>query len=147
MYNEEIIHSKRRCYKQQYEGLQILSSKNQIASLHNKQIGTQDCTFQLHDMVQSGNQYFRFYDIPYCRGSYLWWSVVNSVGSNETSNGYFNEITKQRIELILHPIQIRIYITFEKLIDKLNPKDPVKFLDQICTDKIEPFIDGKYAEL
>ena len=40
-----------------------------------------------------------------------------------------------------------VYITFEKLIDKLNPKDPVKFLDQICTDKIEPFIDGKYAEL
>jgi DNA polymerase elongation subunit (family B) len=33
------------------------------------------------------------------------------------------------------------------LIDKLNPKDPVKFLDQICTEKIEPFIDGKYAEL
>ena len=33
------------------------------------------------------------------------------------------------------------------MIDKLNPKDPVKFLDQICTEKIEPFIDGKYAEL
>ena len=40
-----------------------------------------------------------------------------------------------------------VYITFEALVDKLKPKDPVKFLDTICSETIEKFIGGKYQEL
>jgi hypothetical protein len=40
-----------------------------------------------------------------------------------------------------------IYVTFDKLVEKLNPKNPVDFLDTIAKEKLEPFIDKSYEEL
>ena len=40
-----------------------------------------------------------------------------------------------------------IYVTFEKLIEKYEPKSPVDFLDVVAKEKIEPYINKSYQEL
>ena len=40
-----------------------------------------------------------------------------------------------------------IYVTFDALIQKVNPKNPIDFLDTIAKEKIEPFIDKSYKQL
>ena len=40
-----------------------------------------------------------------------------------------------------------IYVTFDELVSKVNPKNPIDFLDTIAKEKIEPFIDKSYKQL
>ena len=40
-----------------------------------------------------------------------------------------------------------VYIRMSKLVDKFNPKDPVKFLDKICSEHFEPVLTKSYADL
>jgi DNA polymerase elongation subunit (family B) len=40
-----------------------------------------------------------------------------------------------------------LYINMGGLVDKVKPKDPVKFLDKVATEKIEPLLDNAYLKL
>ena len=146
MYNERSSFKKKMLQAtQQYEDTKDPKFKNQIASLHNKQMALKIALNSAYGAV--GNQYFRFYDIRIAE-AVTYGGQLSIRWIEQALNGYFNEILKTENEdYVIASDTDSVYITFEKLIDKLNPKDPVKFLDQICTDKIEPFIDGKYAEL
>ena len=146
MYNERSSFKKKMLQAtQQYEDTKDPKFKNQIASLHNKQMALKIALNSAYGAV--GNQYFRFYDIRIAE-AVTYGGQLSIRWIEQALNEYFNEILKTENEdYVIASDTDSVYITFEKLIDKLNPKDPVKFLDQICTDKIEPFIDGKYAEL
>ena len=146
MYTERTVFKKRMLDAQQnFENTKDPKYKNQIASLHNKQMALKIALNSAYGAV--GNQYFRFYDIRIAE-AVTYGGQLSIRWIEQALNEYFNEILKTEDEdYVIASDTDSVYITFEKLIDKLNPKDPVKFLDQICTDKIEPFIDGKYAEL
>jgi hypothetical protein len=94
-----------------------------------------------------GNQYFRFYDIRIAEA--VTYSGQLSIRWIEIAlNKYLNELMKtEDVDYILASDTDSVYITFESLIEKLKPKDPVKFLDTICKEKIETFINQKYQEL
>ena len=146
MYNDRTIFKKKMLDAQQkFEDTKDPKYKNQIASLHNKQMSLKIALNSAYGAV--GNQYFRFYDIRIAE-AVTYGGQLSIRWIEKALNQYFNEILQTEDEdYVLASDTDSVYITFEKLIDKLNPKDPVKFLDQICTEKIEPFIDGKYAEL
>ena len=146
MYNERSSFKKKMLQAtQQYEDTKDPKFKNQIASLQNKQMALKIALNSAYGAV--GNQYFRFYDIRIAE-AVTYGGQLSIRWIEQALNEYFNEILKTEDEdYVIASDTDSVYITFEKLIDKLNPKDPVKFLDQICTDKIEPFIDGKYADL
>ena len=146
MYNERSAFKKKMLQvTQEYENTKDPKFKNQIASLQNKQMALKIALNSAYGAV--GNQYFRFYDIRIAE-AVTYGGQLSIRWIEQALNEYFNEILKTEDEdYVIASDTDSVYITFEKLIDKLNPKDPVKFLDQICTDKIEPFIDGKYADL
>ena len=131
--------------QQKYEDTKDPKYKNQIASLHNKQMALKIALNSAYGAI--GNQYFRFYDIRIAEAvtfggqlSIRWIEVA--------LNKYLNELLKTENEdYILASDTDSVYITFESLVEKLQPKDPVKFLDTICSDTIEPFISKKYQEL
>ena len=146
MYNERSAFKKKMLQvTQEYENTKDPKFKNQIASLQNKQMALKIALNSAYGAV--GNQYFRFYDIRIAE-AVTYGGQLSIRWIEQALNEYFNEILKTEDEdYVIASDTDSVYITFEKLIDKLNPKDPVKFLDQICTDKIEPFIDSKYADL
>ena len=130
---------------QNYEKTKDVKYKNMIPKLHNKQMALKIALNSAYGAV--GNQYFRFYDIRIAE-AVTYGGQLSIRWIEQALNDYFNEILKtENVDYVIASDTDSVYITFEKLMDKLNPKDPVKFLDTICTEKIEPFIDGKYAEL
>ena len=146
MYTERSVFKKKMLQAtQQYENTKDPKFKNEISSLQNKQMALKIALNSAYGAV--GNQYFRFYDIRIAE-AVTYGGQLSIRWIEQALNEYFNEILKTENEdYVIASDTDSVYITFEKLIDKLNPKDPVKFLDQICTDKVEPFIDSKYAEL
>ena len=146
MYNERSAFKKKMLQvTQEYENTKDPKFKNQIASLQNKQMALKIALNSAYGAV--GNQYFRFYDIRIAE-AVTYGGQLSIRWIEQALNEYFNELLKtENVDYVIASDTDSVYITFEKLMDKLNPKDPVKFLDTICREKIEPFIDSKYAEL
>ena len=58
-----------------------------------------------------------------------------------------NLLKTDDVDYVLTSDTDSVYITFDKLVEKFSPKNPVDFLDTIAKEKIEPFIDASYQEL
>ena len=94
-----------------------------------------------------GNQYFRYYDLLIAEGittagqlSIRW--IENKV------NQYMNKLLDtDNKDYVIASDTDSIYVTFDKLVEKFNPKNTVNFLDTIAKEKLEPFIDKSYQEL
>ena len=94
-----------------------------------------------------GNQYFRFYDIRQALA--ITKSGQLSIKWIEARiNEYLNKLLNTDSEdYVIASDTDSLYITFDKLIEKFKPKNPVEFLDKVAKEKIEPFIDKSYEEL
>lgn len=102
-----------------------------------------------------GSQYFRFYDLRMALGvttagqlSIRW--IANKI------NAYMNKILgTENGDFVVASDTDSIYLRLGELVHKVYgdavetmPKQKViDFMDKVCTDKIEPFIDKSYKEL
>lgn len=94
-----------------------------------------------------GNMWFRYYSLPMAEA--ITTSGQLSIRWIEKKiNEYMNNLLKtDDVDYVLASDTDSVYITFDKLVEKFNPKNPVDFLDTIAKEKIEPFIDASYQEL
>ena len=131
--------------EQEYEDTKHHKLLNLISQYKNKQMALKIALNSAYGAI--GNQYFRFYDIRIAEA--VTYSGQLSIRWIEIAlNKYLNELMKtDDVDYVLASDTDSVYLTFESLVEKLQPKDPVKFLDKICTDTIEPFINQKYQEL
>ena len=146
MYNERKIYKKKMLdAEQKYEDTKDAKYLKDISRFKNKQMALKIALNSAYGAV--GNQYFRFFDIRIAE-AVTYGGQLSIRWIEKALNEYLNEILKTENEdYVIASDTDSVYIKFEYLMDKLKPKDPVKFLDTICTEKLEPFIDGKYAEL
>jgi len=146
MYNER-KETKKLMLKaeQEYEDTKHPKLLNLISQYKNKQMALKIALNSAYGAI--GNQYFRFYDIRIAEA--VTYGGQLSIRWIEIAlNKYLNELMKtEDVDYILASDTDSVYITFESLVDKLQPKDPVKFLDTICKDTLEPFISQKYQDL
>jgi len=135
----------------------VLDDKNQVQYLE-KQVARYN-NLQLAKKVTLnsaygalGNQYFRFFDIRIAEGittagqlSIRW--IENKI------NEYMNKLLKTDGEdYVIASDTDSIYLNMGPLIQKLYPdtsdtKKVIKFMNKVCDDKIQPFIDASYEEL
>ena len=94
-----------------------------------------------------GNNWFRYYSNTMAE-------AITTSGQlsirwiEQKINEYMNKLLKTKdVDYVLASDTDSVYITFDKLIEKLKPKNPIDFLDTIAKEKIEPFIDQSYQEL
>ena len=100
-----------------------------------------------------GNQYFRYYKLANAEAITLSGQVsIRWIESR--MNGYLNKLLKtEDVDYVVASDTDSIYINFGPLVDKFfshKTDDKVKvitILDQICKDKLEPFIQKSYEEL
>ena len=131
--------------EQEYEDTKDPKFLNLISRYKNKQMALKIALNSAYGAM--GNQYFRFYDIRIAEAvtfggqlSIRWIEIA--------LNKYMNELLKtEGLDYVIASDTDSVYLTFETLIEKLQPKDPTKFLDTICNDTIVPFINKKYQEL
>jgi DNA polymerase elongation subunit (family B) len=102
-----------------------------------------------------GSQYFRFYDLRMALG-------VTTAGQfsirwiEAKINGYMNSLLKTNKDYVIASDTDSIYLRLGELVEKVYgvegeiklPKDKViQFMDKVCEEKIQPFIDKSYGEL
>lgn len=93
-----------------------------------------------------GNQYFRYFNREIAEG--ITTSGQLSIKWVERAvNKFLNKLLETDKDYVVAIDTDSIYVTFEDLVDRVNPKNPVEFLDTIAKEKIEPMINSNYEEL
>jgi len=98
-----------------------------------------------------GSQYFRFYDLRQAL-------AVTQAGQlsirwiENKLNGYLNKILKTEKDYVIASDTDSIYLNLGPLVDsvyekKSSPEKVIAFMDKICEEKIQPYIDKSYQEL
>jgi DNA polymerase elongation subunit (family B) len=135
----------------------VLDDKNQVNYLE-KQISRYN-NLQLAKKVTlnsaygaMGNQYFRFFDVRIAEA--ITTSGQLSIRWIENKmNAYMNNLLKTKGEdYIIASDTDSIYLNLGPLVDKLYPNvnDPnkvIQFMDKVCEQKLQPFIDETYQKL
>lgn len=151
MYNDRVVWKKRMIKaKKAYEKAPTEDLVKEIARCNNMQMAKK---IQLNSAYGAlGNQYFRFFDTKYAESITL--SGQLSIKWMEKHiNVYLNKLFKTEGEdYVLAVDTDSLYITLDKLVSAVMPaeKDVTKiidFLDRVCEEKLEPFIDRSYADL
>ena len=102
-----------------------------------------------------GSQFFRFYDLRMALG-------VTTAGQlsirwiEQKLNEYLNKLLKTETDYVIASDTDSIYLNLGPLVNKVYGADGkvsspthkiIEFMDRVCEDKIQPFIDESYEEL
>ncbi len=98
-----------------------------------------------------GSQYFRFYDLRQAL-------AVTQAGQlsirwiENKLNDYLNKILKSNTDYVIASDTDSIYLNLGPLVDSVYKEKPetqkvISFMDKICEEKIQPYIDKSYQEL
>ena len=98
-----------------------------------------------------GSQYFRFYDLRMAL-------AVTSAGQLSIRwiegkiNGYMNNLLKTDKDYVIASDTDSIYLNLSQLVRKVYGSETdipkvIAFMDRVCEDKIQPFINKSYGEL
>ena len=126
--------------------------EKRIARFNNLQLAKKVCLNSAYGAL--GNKYFRFFDVRQA-------SAITTSGQlairwiERKINGYLNRILQtEEGDYVIAADTDSIYVTFDKLVKKTyggreneDKKRIINFMDKVCEEKIQPFIDKSYAEL
>jgi len=137
--------------KQEYEKTPTKELEKQISKYNNIQMARK---IQLNSAYGAiGNQYFRYYNLANAEAITLS-GQVSIRWIEDKINKYLNKILKTEGEdYVIASDTDSIYLCLDRLVSSIFtgeevPKDKiVTFLDKVCQQKIEPFIDEAYEEL
>ena len=154
MYAERVVFKKRMLEaKQEYEKTPTKTLEKEIARCNNIQMAKKISLNSAYGAI--GNQYFRYYKLAIANAEAITLSGQVSIRWIENKmNDYLNKLLKtEDIDYVIASDTDSIYINFGPLVDKFfnskidNKAKIVSLLDQVCKDKLEPFIDKSYQEL
>ena len=93
-----------------------------------------------------GNQYFRYFNREIAEG-------ITTAGQlsikwiEKAVNDYLNKLLDTNDDYVVAIDTDSIYVVFDKLVSRVNPKNPIDFLDTVAEEKIEPMMSESYEEL
>jgi len=156
---EEMYDSRKKFKKlmldseQQYENETDPYKKNQLSKLvsryKNLQLAKKVSLNSAYGAM--GSKYFRFYDLRQAL-------AVTSAGQlsirwiENKINQYMNKLLKTECDYVVASDTDSIYLRMSELVDKTFPDEKdvhkvIKFMDKVCQEKLQPYIDESYQEL
>jgi len=141
--------------KQEYENETDESKKyeieKRIAKYNNIQLAKKVSLNSAYGAL--GSQYFRFYDLRMALG-------VTTAGQlsirwiEAKLNQYMNKVLETKdVDYVIASDTDSIYLRLGELVNRVynkgipNTNDVIKFMDKVCDDKLQPYIDKCYQEL
>ena len=156
MYNDRVKFKKlQKIAEQEYEDETDNSKKyeieKRIAKNYNIQLAKKVSLNSAYGAL--GSQYFRFYDLRMALGvttagqlSIRW--IENKI------NQYMNKLLgTKNVDYVIASDTDSIYLCLAGLVRKIygdrvdDPNIIIRFMDKVCNDKVQPFIDTSYQEL
>ena len=151
MYNDRVKYKKLLLEaKQEYENLGDPAQLKLISRYENIQMAKKISLNSAYGAI--GNNWFRYFDL-------LVATAITTSGQlsirwiEKSLNIYLNKLLETKdFDYVIASDTDSVYITFDKLVDKLFPKGTptekiINFLDKIASEKLEPFIDKSYQHL
>lgn len=159
MYNDRVVYKKAMLEaKQRFENTKSYEDEKEISRNHNMQLAKK---IQLNSAYGAlGNAFFRWFD-PKLAESITKSGQLSIKWMEREINIYLNKLFEtNEVDYVLACDTDSMYITLERLVDKVYPDKPtspeeikewntkvVAFLDRVCEQKLEPFIDKSYQKL
>lgn len=128
----------------EYEKGKTYELEKQISTLENKQMALKILLNSLYGAL--GNAYFRYFDIRLAEGVTLSGQLAIQ-WAEKAMNKAMNTILKTDKDYVIAIDTDSLYVNFKDLVEKFNPKEPVKFLDKICKEHFEVELAKAYDEL
>jgi DNA polymerase elongation subunit (family B) len=154
VYKKKAIEAKKKLEAAKEDPKQYAYLQREVARYNNLQMAKKVSLNSAYGAI--GNQYFRFFDIRIAEAitlggqlSYKW--IESHI------NGYLNSLLKtEDVDYVIAGDTDSMYLNLEGLVNKVYGVDGtvtaskhkiIDFLDRVCEDKIQPFIDKSYQEL
>ena len=152
MYNERVIFKKRMLKaKQAYEKNPSVELTKEIARCNNIQMAKKISLNSAYGAI--GNQYFRYYKLANAEAITLSGQVSIRWIENKM-NQKINKILKtEEVDYVIASDTDSIYLNLGPLVERVyegrekTNEGVVTFLNKVCEDEFEPFIEGAYEEL
>ena len=151
MYDDRVVYKKKMIEaKKAQEANPCYENEKAIAQNHNMQLAKK---IQLNSAYGAlSNEYFRWFD-PRLAESITLSGQLSIKWIEREINIYLNKLFKTKeMDYVIACDTDSMYITLERLVGECNLEgspvpDVVQFLDKVCEEKIEPFIDRCYQRL
>jgi len=115
-----------------------------INTLENRQMAIKILLNSLYGAL--GNRYFHYFDMRLAEGVTLSGQLAIQ-WAEKALNASMNELLDTQDDYVIAIDTDSLYVNFGPLVKKLNPKDPVKWLDKICNEHFEPVLQKAYTTL
>ena len=143
--NRKKIKNQMLIAKQEYEKNPNRKLENEIANLDNQQMGIKILMNSLYGAL--ANKWFRYFDHRIAEGVTKTGQLAIKTAET-TVNVEMNKLLEtDNIDYVIAIDTDSVYINMAPLVTKFDPKDPVKFLDKICSQHFEKVIGKGYQKL
>lgn len=154
MYDDRVVFKDKMIEaKKEYEKTHSVQASKDIAKYHNMQLGKK---IQLNSAYGAlSNEYFRWFDINHAEAITLSGQLSIRWIANKT-NLYLNKLFKTKdVDYVIACDTDSMYVNFDRLVqlvfaERSEPASDLeitRYLDRVCKEKIEPYIDSCYQEL
>ena len=130
---------------QEYQSAKTKKLENEIVTLENNQMAIKILMNSLYGAL--GNNFFRYFDHR----------VAEAITtSGQLSIRWAERAINDEMNTLLDTLGVdyviaidtdSLYVNMKGIVDKFQPKNPVKFLDKMCSEHIEPILTKAYATL
>ena len=141
-------------YENEKDSVKRTELENKIARYNNLQLAKKVSLNSAYGAM--GSQYFRFYDLTIALAVTLAGQLSIRWIENKL-NGYMNSLLNTNgTDYVIASDTDSIYLRLDELVTKvygasnklsLPPAKIIEFMDRVCEDKIQPFIDNAYLQL
>jgi DNA polymerase elongation subunit (family B) len=122
--------------------------RKEISRLNNLQMAMKIALNSAYGAM--GNQYFRYFDIRMAEGITTSGQLSIRWMANEF-NKYMNKLLKTESDYVIAIDTDSIYLSLEDLVEKVcegkTTEQKIKYMDKICEEIFQPFIDTTYQKL
>ena len=142
--DRRIIKDKMLELDREYQKNPSKSLQYKITSLNNQQMAIKILMNSLYGAL--GNRWFRYFDQRVAESITMAGQLAIKWAERCVNNEMQN-ILKTNEDYVVAIDTDSVYIRMGDLVDRFNPKNPVKFLDKLCREHFEKVLDKSYAEM
>lgn len=122
----------------------IYAADKKISIAKNNQMAIKILLNSLYGAM--GNKWFRYFDMRIAEGITLTGQTTIKWAEKHL-NEYLNKILETNDDYVIAIDTDSVYITLGELVRRVNPPNPVDFLDKVCSSKLEDVLIDCYADL
>jgi len=131
--------------EKEYQRTKNESLQSEINTLGNQQMAIKILMNSLYGAL--GNQYFKYFDLRLAEGVTLSGQLAIQWAEKAMNMEMNNVLKTEDVDYVIAIDTDSLYINMGPIVNKFKPKDPVKFLDKICSEHFEPALAKSYDKL